>query len=98
MGHELFVSNEKKYLRCSKQMKQLHEIYFNCSYIFKITYFWTIFGYNHNRTILLKRFMLDAFKLTHEVYKSSETLSFHGCKIILQLNEIYRYCLFQVSC
>ena len=54
-------------------MKQL-----NFSYIFKITYFWT--AHNDNRTILLILFMLDAFKLTHEVYKSSETLSFHGCK------------------
>ena len=87
MGHELFVSNEKKYLCCSKQMNQLHEIYFNFSYIFKITCFWT--AHNDNRTTLLILFMLDAVKLTHEVYKSSE--SFHGCKIFLQLNEIYRF-------
>ena len=59
-------------------MKQLHEICFNFSYIFKRTYFWT--AHNDNRTILLKLFMFDAFKLTHDVYKSSETLSFHGCK------------------
>ena len=52
-------------------MKQLHEIYFNFPYIFKITYFWT--AHNDNRTILLILFMLDAFKLTHEVYKSIET-------------------------
>ena len=92
----LFVSNEKKYLCCSKQMKQLHEIYFNFSYIFKITYFWT--AHNDNRTILLILFMLDAFKLTHEVYKSNETLSFHGCKKNSQLNEIYHFSLFQVGC
>ena len=77
-------------------MKQLHEIYFNFSYIFKITYFWT--AHNDNRIILLILFMLDAFKLTHEVYKSSETLSFHGCKKFLQLNEISRFFLFQVGC
>ena len=87
---------KKKYLCCSKQLKQLHEIDFNFSYIFKITYFCT--AHIDNRIILLILFMLDAFKLTHEVYKSSETLSFHGCKKILQLNEIYRVCRFQVGC
>ena len=43
-----------------------------------MTDFWT--AYNDERTILLKLFMLDAFKLTHEVYKAVKLYVFMVAK------------------